>query len=253
MSGLQSPSAPATSPDAAAPPQSALLDAALGRFARHMAHDVNNYLAAMLSRAELIGLDLPPDSPLQADVEELVASAEELRGYLRRLVSIASTTSPSREPGALDVRLAEVLAELLPARPVLRLSMHGGAPGVESVVSDNRWREILGPLLDNAQDAYRRLGCSEGELTVTTMPMADDGDPLGRPGVLITLTDAGSGIAPEIAPVMFEPLASTKRVRGAGLSLLLVRRLVHTEGGTLSIAACAPHGATVRLWVPVAD
>jgi signal transduction histidine kinase len=228
-------------------------DAALGRFARHLAHDVNNYLAAMLSRAELIGLDLPEESPVQADIEELIASAEELRGYLRRVVSIAATTSPSRERGSLDGRVGEVLTALIAARPGLSLETDFGCDTAITLIAESRWRELLLPLLDNAREAYARMGVASGVIRVATRHQARDAQPDGPMGVSVTLTDAALGISPDIAPVIFEPLASTKRVRGAGLSLSLLRRLVHAEGGTVQLGPAPHQGTVARLWFPDAD
>jgi signal transduction histidine kinase len=228
-------------------------DAALSRFARHLAHDVNNYLAAILSRAELIGLDLPAQSPAQSDIEELIGSADDLRAYLRRVVAIAASTSPSRERGGLDARLADVMGRLQVAHQELDLSLDPACAGADTMISETRWRDLLAPLLDNARDAYARIGVTGGRVEVRTEWGPRDSERDAPNGVIITVTDAAAGIAPEIAPVLFEPLASTKRVRGAGLSLAFVRRLVHVEGGTIELAPAAAQGTQARLWFPDAD
>ena len=73
----------------------------------------------------------------------------------------------------------------------------------------------------------------------------------------ITVTDTGSGIAPDFLPHVFEPFrqadsGSTRTSRGLGLGLTIVRRIVEAHGGHVDVESRGVgHGSTFRLWLPV--
>ncbi|MCU0646555.1 MAG: HAMP domain-containing histidine kinase [Gemmatimonadaceae bacterium] len=231
---------------AASEPAADIVDGALGRLARHVAHDVNNYLAAIVSRAELLGLDLPAGSQAAEDAAELLAAADELCGYLRRLSTIGSALDASDDEGTAAPRVTEVLQEISTshAQP---LSVHAAVDHATVRCSAVRLRQLLEPVIENAMEAHARAGCT-APVEVSAMC-----DPHDRNSIRFDIVDRGRGIATEIAPVLFEPLASTKRVRGAGLSLMQVRRLARAEGGRMHVAPAAPHGTQVTIWLPTAD
>jgi PAS domain S-box-containing protein len=73
----------------------------------------------------------------------------------------------------------------------------------------------------------------------------------------ITVTDTGSGIAPDFLPHVFEAFrqadsGSTRTSRGLGLGLTIVRRIVEAHGGQVEVESKGTgHGSTFRLWLPV--
>jgi len=75
-------------------------------------------------------------------------------------------------------------------------------------------------------------------------------------GVEIVVRDTGTGIPPELLPVVFEPYTSGRR-EGAerlGMGLAIVRRLVELHGGSIDVESPAPHrGAVFRIRLPAAE
>jgi len=76
--------------------------------------------------------------------------------------------------------------------------------------------------------------------------------------VVLSVTDSGTGMAPEIRERVFEPFFTTKEAgRGSGLGLSMVYGFVKQSKGLIEIesvpAPAAGHGTTVRLLFPVAD
>lgn len=100
--------------------------------------------------------------------------------------------------------------------------------------------QVLTNLIQNALDAVREK--EGGEVTV-----AIDADAFGH--VVITVSDNGPGIAPEIAARLFEPYATTK-AHGTGLGLAIAQRIAIEHNGEL---ACIPtgSGALFRFVLPV--
>jgi signal transduction histidine kinase len=61
--------------------------------------------------------------------------------------------------------------------------------------------------------------------------------------------DAGPGIAPELAPRIFDPFVTTK-ARGTGLGLALCQRVAGYLDGRVSLVATGPGGSRFRLDLP---
>ncbi len=68
-------------------------------------------------------------------------------------------------------------------------------------------------------------------------------------GVLISITDTGSGVAVDIRDHIFEPLFSTHAF-GVGLGLSIVRQIIEQHGGTIELDSSVSEGACFRCWLP---
>jgi len=117
--------------------------------------------------------------------------------------------------------------------------------------------QVILNLAVNARDAMPY----GGTLTVATHA-ADlreghaDGPPGLAPGryACLTVTDTGTGIAPEIAEHLFEPFFTTKETgRGTGLGLATVHGIVGQAGGDVSVASGPGHGAAFTVFLPAID
>jgi hypothetical protein len=64
----------------------------------------------------------------------------------------------------------------------------------------------------------------------------------------ISVSDTGSGVAPELRPHLFEPFASGRR-GGTGLGLAAARDIAAAHGGTLRLLDQGP-GATFEIALP---
>ena len=67
-------------------------------------------------------------------------------------------------------------------------------------------------------------------------------------GVLLSVSDNGPGIPPEILPEVFEPLFSTK-IRGVGLGLTVVKDITEEHGGMVTVTKDESGGARVDVWL----
>src|SRR6185436_20184510 len=72
--------------------------------------------------------------------------------------------------------------------------------------------------------------------------------------VAVSVSDTGSGIAPDILPKVFDPFFTTKQTnKGTGLGLSQVHGFAHQSGGTVMIESGLGKGTTVTLYLPRAE
>lgn len=216
----------------------------VGQMAAGIAHEIRNPLMAikLLVQAAADRPDGPALRPRDFQVlEEEIARLEQIvAGFLD------FARPPRPEPRPVDV--AEAAQQAVDAvRP--RAELQGvklavetdGGPVVASA-DPNQLRQVVLNLLINALDAQPR----GGEVRV--------GVRLERRGggshLLLTVTDAGPGVAPGVADRIFEPFVSTKE-SGLGLGLSICRRIAETHGGTLTAADRPGGGAVFTLRLPV--
>jgi CheY-like chemotaxis protein len=113
-------------------------------------------------------------------------------------------------------------------------------------------------LIINARDAMPE----GGTISVIGENRQVPSDPDRRPAegladgdyIVLTVTDTGCGIAPEIMEQVTEPFFTTKEVgKGTGLGLSMVYGFATQSGGTMRIESEAGKGTRVELWLPRAE
>ena len=106
-------------------------------------------------------------------------------------------------------------------------------PAVDLVIADRvQIQQVLLNLIRNAMDA---METSQTRDLVVAIAPADSGH------VRISVTDSGSGIAPEIAEQLFQPFITTKR-QGMGVGLSISRAIVEAHGGRIWVEPNPPAG-----------
>jgi CheY-like chemotaxis protein len=69
--------------------------------------------------------------------------------------------------------------------------------------------------------------------------------------VVMTVTDNGKGIPPELLEKIFEPYFSTKKDKGTGLGLATVNSIVKSYGGMIKIKSEIGKGTSVAVCLPI--
>jgi signal transduction histidine kinase len=78
----------------------------------------------------------------------------------------------------------------------------------------------------------------------------ESGPDHGGPMVVITVSDDGPGIPPEVTDRIFSPFFTTKP-RGSGLGLAIVRKIVDAHDGRIAVCALSTGGTRFRVTLPV--
>ncbi|MGA2396047.1 MAG: response regulator [Candidatus Lustribacter sp.] len=229
---------------------------AVGQLTSGIAHDFNNVLGAVIGNLDLLA-DAISDNPQAARFAESALTAA-LSGaeLVKRLLAFSRRQPLRAEP--LDLR--ETIAS---TTPLIRRTISEQIAIVERL-ADDLWVAVADPsqignavlnLAINARDAMP----DGGTLTIDCRNVTVDEDfavAYGadfRPGdyVVISVSDTGHGMPPEIVARAFDPFFTTKAQGvGTGLGLSMVLGTLKQSGGTARIYSEPGHGTTVRLYLP---
>ncbi len=225
----------------------------VGRLVAGVAHDFNNLLAIIAGTSALALEDLPPDHAAREDLQQIKDAGDRAAGITRQLLAF------SRKQIAVPVILsvsdhvrasAKMLQRLIGEDIDLVVESGGGSDTVR--IDPGHFDQLLMNLVVNARDAMP----SGGVLTVASQvvnsawsdPAASGGD---RQMVRLTVSDTGTGIAPDVLPHLFEPFFTTKEHgKGTGLGLATVAEIVRQSRGTVSVTSEPGAGAVFTIELP---
>jgi PAS domain S-box-containing protein len=216
--------------------------AALGTLAAGLAHELNNPIGIISSRAELMLLE-SESAPLAPDVAEdlkvIHRHAQRVARIAQGLLSFARHSAGERGRVDLNQVVDEtlLLAEKMIVKDGLTLQ-RALTPGLPPIWGDaNALQQVVMNLVTNARDAVK----GGGEISVETSAVAE---PPG--GVQLVVRDSGPGIPPEILPKIFDPFFTTK-AEGTGLGLSISYGIVREHQGTVDVQSAPGRGTTFVL------
>jgi PAS domain S-box-containing protein len=227
----------------------------VGQLSGGIAHDFNNLLTVIIGNAEHLSEQLKARPDLRQFADDICESGE--RGAELTQQLLAFSRRQLLQPQAIDcTELLQSMVKLL--KRTLRENIEiktGFGPGTIQAFADRAQLEsaVLNLAL-NAQDAMP----SGGHLTLSTELAAIDDDyralhPEVTSGsyALISVTDDGEGMTPEVIEHAFEPFFTTKEVgKGSGLGLSMVYGFAKQSDGHVSIYSEQGLGTTVRVYLP---
>lgn len=226
--------------------------AVLGRMAAGLAHEVKNPLGAIKGAAQLLS-DAPRRNNDDTEREFVSIILEEVDRLDRVVGSVLNYARPARASvGSVDVgKVVLRTAKILEAEsPECALTTRI-APDLPTVrVDAEQLRQVLINLIRNAVQAM----AGRGEVVISAQTLvpgrSDQGAPSAQTWVVITVSDHGPGIAPEVRQNLFVPFVTTKD-RGSGLGLAISQRIIEEMSGRIEVDSQPGHGSTFSVFLPV--
>ncbi len=228
----------------------------IGQLTGGIAHDFNNMLAIIIGSLDMAEHRMSSDPGRARKFLEDAREGAELAARLTaRLLAFSRQQPLSPKPvdvSALVARMRELLARAL-----------GEQVAVETIVQGDVWNCLIDPpqlesailnLAVNARDAM-----PEGGRLIIETGNVSLGEAYARhrqevkPGdyVMISVSDSGSGMAPDVIERAFDPFFTTKEVgKGTGLGLSQVYGFIKQSGGHVALYSEEGEGTVVKLYLP---
>jgi len=226
----------------------------IGTLAGGIAHDLNNVLSPILMSVSLLRSSLQDESLLKI-VDVLEKSAQHGSALIRQLLAFARGADGERteiQPQLIIKDVVTLLTDTLPRTISIETNIKRDLWLVRG--NSTQLVQVLINLGINARDAMARGGrlvySAENTMLDEAMTKATPGTKPG-PHVLITVTDTGTGIPPEMLSHIFDPFFTTKPAgKGTGLGLSTVMGIIKGHGGLLQVQSEVGQGTEFRLYIP---
>lgn len=229
----------------------------IGTLAGGIAHDLNNMLAPILLGVDALKnkITTPQEQKILTAIE---ASARRGADVVRQVLTFARGTEG--EQTELDLKhlvgeLVKIMKETFPR--LIEISTE---------VPENIWKvmgdstqlyQVLMNLCVNARDAMPR----GGKLTIKAENITIDQhyvrfhvEAREGPHVVLTVSDTGTGIPPDMIDKIFDPFFTTKELgKGTGLGLSTVRGIVKNHGGFITVYSDVGKGTQFKMYLPVSE
>ncbi|MCS6816533.1 MAG: ATP-binding protein [Blastocatellia bacterium] len=233
----------------------------LGALTAGIAHDFNNLLTGILGFTELALAQLESDDGVSEDtrshLNQVLTLSRRARDLVRQLMLLGRPEGESERSCALHAFMKDftaLLRRIIPEHIEIELDL---APQeITLAVNPIHLQQVLLNLAINACDAMPQ----GGRLRIQTESLRPDilqapsyTRVRERPYVRLTVSDTGTGIAPDILPHIFEPFFTTKEAgKGTGLGLCVVREIVHAYEGWIEVESELGRGTKVHIFWPIA-
>ncbi len=229
---------------------------AVGRLAGSIAHDFNNYLAAIEGFSELVLLKAGNAEAVAKNVSKIRDVKNSASALIRQLLSF-SRKQPAK-PVSVD------LNEVIDGMQALLVPVMGSKVNIKLLLDKKKClvladrsqlEQVVMNLSLNARDAMPR----GGTLTIATAHVSITGQTMGRyvelksgEYVQLIVDDTGMGMDEETASHVFEPYFTTKAdSKGSGLGLATVYTIVRQMEGSIKFRSEPGKGAIFTILLPV--
>ncbi|MDT8329518.1 ATP-binding protein [Roseomonas gilardii] len=229
---------------------------AVGQLTGGIAHDFNNMLTGVLGSLDLMQARLAKGR--FAELERFLglarAGAERAAALTQRLLAFSRRQVLMPQPVELQ-RLVAGMEGLIRSTigPEIDIGVTTPAESWPVLCDPHQMENALLNLCINARDAMP----GGGRLAIALANLPASGAPDGSPDgggedqVMLSVSDTGSGMAPEVMRRAFDPFFTTKPIgQGTGLGLSMIYGFVQQSGGQVTIESAPGQGTTLRLCFP---
>ncbi len=215
--------------------------ALIGQLATGAAHEINNPLAVISVKAQMLERRLSEEDR-EKYINVILGQTERIAKITSDLMNFAKPTKPKRESARLR-DIVDQVKSVISARVNLRdIQFLDHVPEHLPLiyVDVKQIEQVLINLLINARHAVKSGGMIE--ISAET----------SKNYIIVSVKDDGIGIRKEDLPKIFDPFFTTKTEgKGTGLGLPISQRIIEINGGKITVESVEGEGTTFRVWLPI--
>ncbi len=229
---------------------------AVGQLTGGVAHDFNNLLTIIRSATDFLRRRELPEERRRRYVDaisETVERASKLTGQLLAFARRHPLNPQVFNVGAQVENVARLIRPLIGAQ--IGIGIRIGDPDIFTVADVTQFETALMNLAINARDAM----AGGGQLTISVdkvgaIPALRGQSARSGEFIAVSVTDTGTGIAPEHLESVFEPFFTTKETgKGTGLGLSQCFGFAKQSEGDIEVRSAPGQGATFTIYLPQAS
>lgn len=228
----------------------------IGTLAGGIAHDFNNILTPILGYTDMALEELPAESNLRFDLEQINNAAHRGKDLVQQVLTFSREVDFANKPIQLQPIVTEAL-NLIKASfpPGVVINRHFDQK-IGTVLADpTHIHQIVMNLCTNANHAMMKSG---GVLDVKLEAVkveqkSADKIPNLKKGeyIRLTISDTGHGMDLKTKERIFEPFFTRKEVgSGSGLGLSVVHGIINNYGGAIVVDSTPGKGTTFMIYLP---
>jgi len=215
---------------------------AIGRMAGSIVHDIRNPLTALRGTAELLARKIS-DPEQQRKVRSMIEEVDRLSSLSGEMLEFSSGTLPlNRSQVSLAAMVRGFLRTIEPRleKEQIHLEVRLDQDG-NLALDRQKMVRVLHNIVGNALEAMRPGGI----LTIESFHRDRQ--------IVLAISDTGSGMDPQVVSRIFEPFFTHGKVRGIGLGMATVRRIVEQHGAAISVESTPGSGTLVEVLFPLLE
>jgi signal transduction histidine kinase/ActR/RegA family two-component response regulator len=228
----------------------------IGTLAGGIAHDFNNILTPILGYTDMAREELPEESNLRFDIEQINNAALRGKDLVQQILTFSREVDFNKKPIQLQPVIAEVLNLLKASFPSSVEIKQQLDPRIGTVLADSTHiHQIVMNLCTNANHAMMKTGgilevkleaVKVDQKFVEKIPNLKKGD-----YIRLTISDTGHGMDIKTKERIFEPFFTRKEVgSGSGLGLSVVHGIINNYGGAIVVDSTPGKGTTFSIYLP---
>jgi PAS domain S-box-containing protein len=235
--------------------------AAVGQLAAGIAHDFNNIMASIVLYAEMVARSQQLSERDRERMAVIIQQVWQASRLVEQVLDFSRRTVLERRPLDLLPLLKEqvkMLEQMLPEHIEIELVSRSNETDYANpyvIEADpTRMQQMVTNLAVNARDAMPDGGTLRIELvrmTIQSSQLLPLPNMKAGEWLRLTISDTGTGIAPDVLPHIFEPFFTTKGPGGgSGLGLAQVHGIVGLHGGHIDVETQMGAGTTFSIYLP---
>lgn len=228
---------------------------AIGTLAGGIAHDFNNILTGIYGYIDLSLLSINKPDETSKYLKELEKAAKRAGDLVNQILTFSRHSKPELQtivPKEIVKEVIKLIRATTPAEIGIESKLETDTP----IFADPT--QIHQVILNLCTNAIHAIGNNHGDIKIAVEDIIiDHVFAENHPGlnqgkhVLISISDSGCGISPEVLDHIFEPFFTTKPSgKGTGLGLSVAYGIIHNIGGVITVYSELGKGTAFNIIIP---